>query len=127
MAYSEATENITGLAGEAIVIYRFVDPQSDQTWDKTDDPTDLASGIAAESVASGGEFPIAIFDGSVGLIELGATISGGLMVSAGTDGVGDTASVIGGDLVVGPLLVGGISGDIVPIVMSVRTVNSDSA
>ncbi len=127
MPYSNATKTIPGVAGEAVVIYRFVDPQDDQTWDKTDDPADLVSGIAAQSVASGVEFSIATFNGGIGLIELGASVSAGLMVSAGTAGVGDTASIIVSDLIVGPLLIGGDSGEIVPIIMSVRTVDADTA
>lgn len=122
MAYSVATKNITGVAGEAITIYRLVNPQSDQTWDMADATTDLAAGISAESVASGVEFPIAIFNGAIGLIELGATIAAGVMVSAGTNGVAAAASTTTNEIVYGPLLVGGDSGEIVPIIMSVRTI-----
>ena len=122
MAYSVATVNFSGVAGEAMSIYRFVAPQSDQTWDMADAATELIAGISAEGVASGVEFPIASFNGAIGLIELGATIAAGVMVSAGTNGVGTTASTTTNQLVVGPLLVGGDSGEIVPIIMSLRTI-----
>ncbi len=122
MPYSNATKTIPGVAGEAITIYRFVNPQSDETWDMADATTDIAGGISAESVASGVEFPIAIFDGSIGLIELGATITGGLMVSAGTNGVAAAASTTTNELVYGPILKTADSGEIVPIIMSVRTI-----
>jgi len=126
MAYSVGTKNITGVAGETMAIYRFVNPQSDQTWDMADVPADLVGGISAEAVASGVEFPIATFNGAIGLIELGATIAAAVMVSAGTNGVAAAASTSGGELLVGPLLVGGDSGEIVPIMMIARTVNEDT-
>lgn len=119
---ANATKNIPGVAGEAITVYRFVDPQSDQTWDLGDAATDLIAGIAAESVASGVEFPIAIFNGAVGKIELGATIAAGVMVSCGTNGVAAAASTTTNQIVVGPLLVGGDSGEIVDILMLMRTI-----
>ncbi len=126
MPYSNATNTVPGVAGETMAIYRLVTPQSDQTWDMADAPAELVAGISAESVADGVEFPIAIFDGSIGLIELGTTISAALMISAGTNGVAAAASTTVSELIVGPLLEGGDSGDIVPIMMLARTVAIDT-
>lgn len=119
---ANAIRTIPGVAGEAMSVYRFVDPQSDQTWDMGDDATSLIGGISAEAVASGENFGIAVFDGSIGLIELGATIAAGVMVSCGTDGVAAAASTTTNQLVVGPLLEGGDSGEIVEIQMNLRTI-----
>ncbi len=122
MPYSNSSETFPGVAGETMAIYRFVAPQSDQTWDMADAATELISGISAMAVASGVEFPIAAFDGKIGMIELGATIAAGVMVSSGTNGVAAAASTTTNQIVVGPLLIGGDSGEIVPIVMNMRTI-----
>lgn len=119
---AEATRNISRVAGEAMSIFRFVVPTSDQTWDMGDAATALIGGISAEGVASGVEFSIAIFNGAIGKIELGATIAAGVMVSCGTNGVAAAASTTTNQIVVGPLLVGGDSGEIVDILMLMRTI-----
>jgi len=122
MAYEESTVTINAVAGEAMSVFRFVAPQSDQTWDMADAATELISGISAEAVATGKVFPVTTFNGAVGMIELGATIAAGVMVSSGTNGVAAAASTTTNQIVVGPLLVGGDSGEIVPIVLAMRTI-----
>lgn len=120
MPFEESVVQITRIAGEAMSNHRFVNVQSDETVDMADAPADIAIGVSQEAVASGIAFPVAI--SGVGMVELGATINAGLMVSAGTDGVAAAASTTTNEIVCGPLLQGGVDGDIVPILLSFRTI-----
>jgi hypothetical protein len=120
MAFEEASQNISLIAGEAMTISRFVDVQTDGTVDMADAPANIAMGISAETVATGIVVPVAI--SGVGMLELGATIAAGVMCSAGANGVGAAASTTTNEVVCGPLLEGGDSGDIVAILISFRTI-----
>ena len=126
MAFEEASANISIVANEQITIYRFVDiveVSSRSQITMTDDPADLVIGIAQESTdttvtANLQVVPVA-FSG-VAMIELGATIAAGVNVSSGADGVAAAASTAAADYQIGPLLEGGDSGDIVPILLNIH-------
>ena len=119
---SEASVNATGIAGEAMTAARFVDLQSDGTVDMADAAANIPLGLSAEAVAAGVNFPITTR--GRGMIELGATLSAGVLVSAGADGVAAAASAVGGEFKCGPLIQGGVSGDIVEIELNFYTVNA---
>jgi hypothetical protein len=122
MARYEDARTISMIAGEALTMARFVNVQTDETVDMADVAGDIPLGICAETVVVGDVAPIAY--SGVGYIELGATVAAGAMVSAGTDGVGVAASVITDEHMVGPLLQGGDDGDIVAIMINIRSVDA---
>lgn len=122
MAFEESSVNISRIAGENLTIFRFVNVQSDETIDMTDAPADIILGINQETVDSGVVAPVAI--SGVAMIELGATLAAGVMVSSGTDGVAAAASTTTDEIIVGPLLQGGVSGDIVAININIRSVDA---
>lgn len=125
MAFEEASANISIVANEQITIYRFVDiveVSSAAQLTMTDDPADRIIGISQESTdttvtANLQVVPVA-FSG-VAMIELGGTLAAGVNVSSGTNGVAVTGVTTAADYQVGPLLQGGVSGDIVPILLNI--------
>ncbi len=120
MAYEEASVNISMIAGEDLEPFRFVDVQSDETVDLATAPANIILGISQEKVDAGVVEPIAI--SGVAMLELGATVAAGAMVSAGAAGVGVAASTTTNEIVVGPLLEGGDDGDIVACAINIRTI-----
>ena len=126
MAFEEASVNISVVANEQITVFRFVDVvevSSASQITMADDPADRVIGIAQEATdtavtANLQVVPVAI--GGVSMIELGATLAAGVNVSAGADGVAAAASTTAADYQIGPLLQGGVSGDIVAILMRVH-------
>lgn len=70
-------------------------------------------GVSLNSADVGQEVPIAIQ--GVVLIELGATVSAGAMVSS--DNFGKAKAIFGSEAPAGRLLIGGSSGDILPLLL----------
>jgi hypothetical protein len=122
MAASGQSVNTSKIAGEAITKARFVDITSDETVDMCDAAADIVLGASAETVVVGDVCPITTIGEAQ--IELGATLAVGAMCSSGTNGVAVAASVVGGEIIVGPILKGGDSGEIGVVQMNVRTVNA---
>jgi hypothetical protein len=123
MAFEEATgSNISKIAGEAITGARFVDLQSDDTIDMCDAAADLVIGVAAETVAVGVVCPVTVQ--GIAMVESGATLSVGDPCSSGTNGVLAAASAVGGEIIAGIVQEDCVSGDIVGVLLQVRTVDA---
>lgn len=114
MSLYEGTKLQSGIAGEALTIYRFVTLQSDGYYDISG-AAERIDGICAETVAAAGDaFPMVIPNGAVALVEAGAATTIGAQCQAdsvgraidhvttagvGRGGVFLTAAAAAGDIV----------------------------
>lgn len=111
MATYENSENISGIAGTDVTIYRLVSLAADGEYDHTG-AAGRPDGVCAETVAAGGTFPLATKAGSVVKLEASAAIAVGAEVVAaaagkcatqgGTDprvGKARTAAAADGDII----------------------------
>lgn len=82
MALSESIKTLSGVAGAALTVYRFVQLQTDGKYDPCGDGGRI-DGIAAESVAADLDaFPRVAPDSSEAKVEAGATVSVGDLVDS---------------------------------------------
>lgn len=119
MARSDNAQAVSLTAGEAISIFRFVGVSAANTVTMTDNAAADVIGVSGEAVASGDVLPVNSSQGSIVLIELGATLAAGAEVSSGTDGVAAAASTVAGEFTCGTLLEGGDAGDVVSMVLNI--------
>lgn len=118
MARAENVQTLTGIAGEALAIYRFIHLQSDGKFDYVDTDDLRADGVTAEKAAADGDvFAFApIGQPAIMLVEAGEAIAVGALVAADggtgkaigaaaagaaqfTHGVAMTASTADGDII----------------------------
>jgi hypothetical protein len=85
MATYEACKNISGIAGTAVTVYRLVALASDGEYDHAGAAA-RADGVAAESVAAGGTFPLAIPNGAVVKVEAGGVVAVGDKLASDANG-----------------------------------------
>ncbi len=114
----------TFIAGEAITIHRIVDISAANTVTMTDAAADIAIGVSAETVAINGSVPVITAQGARVKVESGATLTAGVQVSSGTNGVLAAASTTGSEFNVGTLVTGGASGDILEMILNVQEVDA---
>jgi len=112
---SQNVDLISGEAGSACTIYRFVVLATDKQWDMVAGAQGEADGVCAESQATvGGSMPVATLkQGSILKIELGASLSAGAVIASDTSGKAIAAVSGAGSYRLGRLIDGGSSGDIV--------------
>lgn len=114
MSTSDATANVTMIAGEALAAYQFAKlSATDGTVVAADDAADV-NYIVAETVASGESVPLIKPDGSTALIQLAGTLAAGAAVMPNADGHA-IAEATAGSLGCGILIDGGVDNDIVRI------------
>lgn len=97
MATAENLQTVTGIAGSAVSIYRFVALAADGKYDHVGGADARADGIAAETVAADLDvLPVApVCQPAIALVEAGAAISRGDLVASDATGKGKTAAAAG--------------------------------
>lgn len=117
---SQNVELISGEAGSACSLYRFIARAAgDGQWDHVAVADAEADGVCAEAQATvGGAMAIATLKTGVVLkIELGATLSRGDVVASSNAGKAIAPTSTAGNYRLGKLMDGGISGDIVRLLV----------
>jgi hypothetical protein len=112
MATAECIKTISGTAGAAVPIYRFVAIQSDGKWDPVGSAQAIAHGVSAEEAAADGDvFAVALLGGKM-KVELGATLAPGALVASDDTGKAIASVDSGGNYALGVVIAGGDSGEI---------------
>lgn len=87
MAWYDNCRTITGIAGTAVTIYRFVALAADGQMDHVASAQGDVDGIAGESQATvGRDFPVVLPDGALCKVEAGAAVAVGALVSSDASG-----------------------------------------
>ncbi len=115
MASYESIRTLSGIAGEALTVYRCVTLQADGEFDQSS-AGDWPHGICAESVAAQGDFfPYVVADGGTAKIEAGAAIAINAELEVSTDGVVITAATASTAVIGRAMSAAAASGDIIEI------------
>ena len=112
---SQAAKTISGVAGTAVTVYRFVQRATDDGQYDHAGAQGRVDGVSFETVAAGDELPLAIPNGAIVEIELGATLARNAKVASAADGRAIAAVSGAGNFSAGLLLEGGDAGDVVPM------------
>lgn len=115
---SQNVDLVSGEAGSACTIFRFVVLASDKQYDMVAVADAEADGVCAETQATvGASMPVATLkQGAVLKIELGATLSAGAVIASNNAGKAIAPTSTAGNYRLGKLIDGGDSGDIVRFV-----------
>jgi len=118
MSMSQNVDLISGEAGSACTVYRFVKLATDKQWDMVAVADAEADGVCAESQATvGAAMPIAtLSQGAILKIELGATLSAGDVIASDNVGRAIAPTSTAGNYRLGKLIDGGGSGEVVRMV-----------
>lgn len=123
MAFSQSTRHIDGVAGENLTIYRYGKYESvEGEIDQADTIGELPDGVVQETVLSGAEVGLAIFDGGVAKVEAGAAVALDAEVMTDASGRAITfAAATGTRYIIGKALqAAGAAGEIIAIKSEIR-------
>tara|TARA_R110000803_G_scaffold20201_6_gene52235 strand:- start:442 stop:825 length:384 start_codon:yes stop_codon:yes gene_type:complete len=102
MATFDSVKTITGIAGTAISIYRFVVIAADGQYDHVGTAQIRADGVSAEAQATVGQpFGIVKQDGAIAKVESGAAITAGAQVATDNAGKVITHVTTAGNYILG--------------------------
>lgn len=115
MASHDAVKTVTLIAGAALANGEVVEVSGARTVTRTNATTDVVVGVAAETVASGSDVPVALLQGIVE-VKAGGTITAGQLcvpdATGGVTGVASIAAIPVDSMAIGVALNGASSGEI---------------
>lgn len=117
MARYESTSAVSLIAGEALPLGRIVYLSGANQVSLTTGAAVRPVGVTAEAVASGDVCPVSSKQGSMVIVELGATLAAGARVSANASGQAVAATSTVDEFTVGTLVEGGASGNLVSMIL----------